>query len=120
MHITAVILLWIFSFDLINFVNLSTTFFIQLFFNVFYFFHKNTLFLTFFYSWDQRFLHLCSRPQQLTLRRSLYAEALQVTVSEKLAQGPRRGRWIGIRTHDLPVQRHRLNQCATTPTNINR
>src|SRR6218665_2213013 len=30
----------------------------------------------------------CSRPQQLTLYRSLYAEALQTTVSEGLAQGP--------------------------------
>ena len=29
-----------------------------------------------------------SRPQQLTLCRSLHAEALQITVSEGLAQGP--------------------------------
>jgi len=29
-----------------------------------------------------------SRPQQLTLCQSLHAEALQVTVSEGLAQGP--------------------------------
>ena len=29
----------------------------------------------------------CSRPQQLTLCRSLHAEALQATVSEGLAQG---------------------------------
>jgi len=31
------------------------------------------------------------RPQQLTLCRSLHAEALQATVSEGLAQGPWRG-----------------------------
>src|SRR6218665_213145 len=46
-----------------------------------------------------------SRPQQLTLCRSLYVEALQATVSEGLAQGPWRGGYSGIRTHDLPVQR---------------
>ena len=32
-----------------------------------------------------------SRPQQLTLCRSLHAEALQATVSEGLTQGPWRG-----------------------------
>jgi len=32
-----------------------------------------------------------SRPQQLTLCRSLHAETLQATVSEGLAQGPWRG-----------------------------
>jgi len=39
-------------------VNLSTAFFIQRFFNVFYFFHKKRVFNV-FYSWGQRFLHLC-------------------------------------------------------------
>src|SRR6218665_996505 len=41
-----------FSFGLINFVNLSTTFFYSTFFKVFYFFIK-TRFLTFFHSWGQ-------------------------------------------------------------------
>ena len=54
-----VILLVNFSFGLINFVNLSTTFFIQSFFNVFYFFHKNA-FLTFFILEVNVFLHLCT------------------------------------------------------------
>jgi len=47
MHIKTVILPKKFSFGLINFVNLSTTFFIQGFLTFFYFFHKNA-FLTFF------------------------------------------------------------------------
>src|SRR6218665_1122821 len=37
------------------------------------------------------------------------------TVSEGLVQGPWCGGKNRIQTHDLPVQRHRLNQCATTP-----
>src|SRR6218665_714195 len=49
MHIRTVILLGNFSFGLMNFVNFSTTFFIQ-------------RFLTFFFnSWSQRFLHLWLR-----------------------------------------------------------
>src|SRR6218665_1340336 len=55
-----------------------------------------------------------SKPQQLTLCRSLHAEALQAPVSEGLAQGPWRGGQNEIRTHALPVQ-IRLNQCATAP-----
>src|SRR6218665_1348403 len=35
----------------------------------------------------------CSRPQQLTLCRSLHAEALEANVSEGLAQGHWRGGW---------------------------
>src|SRR6218665_2298417 len=48
MHIKTVILLVNFPFGLINFVNLSTTFIIQLFIKFFIFFHKKTRFLTFF------------------------------------------------------------------------
>src|SRR6218665_1711539 len=48
-HTKTVILLGIFSYCLINFVNLSTTFFYSKFFNVF--FHKKRD----FYSWGQRF-----------------------------------------------------------------
>ena len=44
MHINTVILLGNFSFDLINFVNLSTTFFIQRFLTFFYYFHKKRVF----------------------------------------------------------------------------
>jgi len=44
MHIKAVILLGNFPFGLINFVNLSTTFIIQLFIKFFYFFHKKRVF----------------------------------------------------------------------------
>ena len=47
MHIKTVILLGNFSFGLINFVNLSTTFIIQRFLTFFIFFIK-TRFLTFF------------------------------------------------------------------------
>src|SRR6218665_2376232 len=57
MHIKTVILLGNFSFGFINFVNVSTTFFIQGFLTCFYFFIK-TRFNVFFYSWGQRFLHL--------------------------------------------------------------
>src|SRR6218665_1500828 len=59
MHIKAVILLMNFSFGSINFVDLSTTIFIQVFY-VFYIFHKNAFFNV-FYSWGQRFLHLWLR-----------------------------------------------------------
>ena len=44
MHIKTVILLKNFSFGLINFVDLSTTFFIQRFFTFFIFFHKKRVF----------------------------------------------------------------------------
>src|SRR6218665_698529 len=44
-----------------------------------------------------------SRPQQLTLCRSLHAKVLQATVSEGLAQGPWRCGQNGIRPHDLPM-----------------
>src|SRR6218665_547360 len=50
----AVMLLKNFSFGLIHFINLSTTFCIQRFLTSFYFFHKKRV----FYSWGQRFLHL--------------------------------------------------------------
>src|SRR6218665_2898455 len=46
-----------------------------------------------------------SRPLPLTLCRSLHAESLHATVSEGLAQGPWRGGYSGIQTHDLPIQR---------------
>src|SRR6218665_4087434 len=48
------ILLRNFSFGLISFVNLSTTFFIHRFLTFFYFFQKNAFFNV-FYSRDQRF-----------------------------------------------------------------
>src|SRR6218665_1335078 len=48
-------------------------------------------------------------PSLILTIRSLY------TVSKGLAQGPWRGSQNGIRTHDLPIQRHRINQCATRP-----
>jgi len=57
MHTKTVTLPGNFSFDLINFVNLSTTFFIQRFFRFFYFF-KNPLFNVFLFWGGQRVLHL--------------------------------------------------------------
>jgi len=56
-HIRTVILLRNFSFGLIDFVNLSTTFFIQRFFTFFIIFIK-TRFLTFFILEVNVFLHL--------------------------------------------------------------
>src|SRR6218665_3319634 len=59
MHIKTVILLGIFfSFGLRDVVNLSTTFFIQRFFTFFILFIKKRFFNV-FYSWGQRFVHLC-------------------------------------------------------------
>ena len=57
MNFKTVILLWNFSFGLINFVNLSTTFFIQRFLKFFYFFIKNA-FLTFFILGVNVFIHV--------------------------------------------------------------
>ena len=54
----------------------------------------------------------CSRPQLLTLCRSLRAEALQATASEGLAQGPF---VVAGAEFEPAVERHRLYQCATTP-----
>jgi len=54
MHINTVILLGNFSFDLINFVNLSTTFFIQRFLTIF---SLKTRFLTFLFLESTFFLH---------------------------------------------------------------
>ena len=53
-----------------------------------------------------------SRPQQLTLCRSLHAEALQANASEGLSQGLYVS---GTRIHDPLVKRHWLHQCATKP-----
>src|SRR6218665_375308 len=56
-----------------------------------------------------------SRPQQLTLYRSLHAEALQATASGGLAQGP----YVALeRDSNPPVEMHQLYQCATNPHNI--
>src|SRR6218665_3727499 len=63
MHIKTVILLKNFSFGLINFVNLSTTFFIQRFLTFFIFF-----IIKLFYSWGQRFLHPCPQLPFPTLK----------------------------------------------------
>ena len=63
MHIKTVILLGNFLFGLRDVVNLSTTFFIQLFLRFFIFFIKNAFFNV-FYSWGQRFLHLWPEPRQ--------------------------------------------------------
>ena len=56
-----------------------------------------------------------ARPQQLTLCRSIHAEALHATASEGLAQGP----YVAARAGFEPATLwHRLYQCATTPNNI--
>jgi len=53
-----------------------------------------------------------TRPQQLTLCRSLHAEAIQVTASEGLSQSS----YVAARAGFEPtIVRHRLYQCATTP-----
>src|SRR6218665_101641 len=54
-----------------------------------------------------------SRPQQLTLCRSLNAEALQLLVKVPMWRLER------IRTCNPPVERRQLYQCATTPHNAN-
>ena len=67
MHIKTVILLRNFSFGLINFVNLSTTFFYSTFFNIFYFFNKKHVFNV-FYSWVQRFFYIWFEPSDVAER----------------------------------------------------
>src|SRR6218665_1363154 len=57
-------------------------------------------------------LQKISTPTSILTIRSLY---IIYTVSKGLAQGPWRGSQNGIRTHDLPIQRHRINQCAQGP-----
>src|SRR6218665_915516 len=61
MHIKIVTLLGNFSFGLNNFLNFSTTFFIQRF-STFFIFSIKRAFFNVFYSWCQRFLHLCLEP----------------------------------------------------------
>jgi len=56
-----------------------------------------------------------SRPQQLTLCRSLHTEALQATASEGLAQGPYVAARAIFESANPAVERHRLYQCDTTP-----
>jgi len=69
MHIKTVILLNNFSFGLINFFNLSTTFFIQRFEEFFYFFIK-VAFFNVCYSWGQRFFYIYGPNHLLRLLES--------------------------------------------------
>ena len=54
-----------------------------------------------------------SRPQQLTLYRSLHAEALQATVSEGLAQGP----YLAARAGFEPTKGIVSTNAPPSPTN---
>jgi len=54
-----------------------------------------------------------SRPQQLTLSRSLHAEALQATVSEGLAQGP----YLAARAGFEPTKGIVSTNAPPSPTN---
>ena len=63
MHIRTVILPGNFSFGLINFVNLSTTFFLQRFLMFFIYFIKNAFLMFFFILGGQRFFYIYAQNQ---------------------------------------------------------
>src|SRR6218665_2889575 len=84
-HIKAVILLKKFSFGLINFVNLSTTFFIQRFLTFLIFIIK-TAFLTFLFLWSTFFTSMIYIAQYRghTSSRAPYKQLHWVRQSTKL------------------------------------